>query len=128
MYFERCLLDTEHPRLWNPSDYVWQWSTPKRAEKKEQLPAFVGRHKETNTKSFAWHGQGENQLHFSGEGDWWPEENSDHRLDFQIPNSNQKVDFETLAVWLSQLPVGDIEASNEVPILSDNNGGTAFPT
>ena len=70
LYFERSLITEDKPRLFNPEDYVWHWSTPKQTKGKEQLPAFVGTHRETDIKYFAWHGLGENQLHFSGEKLW----------------------------------------------------------
>lgn len=132
MYFERLLISSENPRLFDPADYIWQWSVPKKTKGKEQLPAFVGTHRETGIKHFAWHGLGENQLHFSGERTWWLPEGDSHRIDFHAPEAGQKIDFETVAAWLSQLPLVEAKAeeeeSNVLPMLSDNNGGTALPT
>jgi hypothetical protein len=71
-YFERSLVTRESPLLFEPSDFTWKWSKPKKIRKKEQLQALHGTHKPTNKKWFAWHGLGENQLHFSGERNWWP--------------------------------------------------------
>ena len=113
MYFERPLISESSPLLFKSVDYAWQWSTPKKTRGKEQLPAFVGEHKETGIKHFAWHGLGENQLHFSGEKSWWLPEGDSHRIDFHAPSEANKVDFETIAEWLSQLPTvvarGDAE-------------------
>lgn len=69
-YFERPLAISGI--LFDPNDFEWHWSTPKTATKKEQLPAFHGRHKSMDIAMFAWHGLGENQLHFKGEHTWWP--------------------------------------------------------
>jgi len=116
MYFERLLLSAEQPVLFQPTDYHWDWSPPKRTKGKEQLPAFVGRLHETGDKHFAWHGLGENQLHFSGESSWWLPEEDGHRIDFSAPTSAQRVDFETIADWLAQLPLIEAEASSDSPI------------
>lgn len=132
MYFERSLISRENPQLFNSNDYEWQWSVPKNANKKEQLPAFVGKDRKTSIKHFAWHGRGENQLHFSGEHTWWPSKGDPHRIDFRAPDSTSKIDFETIAEWLTQLPVaeaeGETERNNALPIWNESNGGTAFPT
>ena len=72
IYFERLICTKEKPVIFNRDDYIWRWSTPKKTTKKEQLPALHGIDKKTKRKAFAWHGRGENQLHFSGEKDWWP--------------------------------------------------------
>ncbi len=127
-YFEKHLIDSKNTRLFNPNDYEWHWSTPKVTKKKEQLPAFVGTHKATNIKHFAWHGLGENQLHFSGENVWWPPIGDSHRLDFDIPSNDHKVNFEEIAEWLAQLPIDSSLETNVDPIASANNGGTALPT
>jgi hypothetical protein len=63
-YFERLLATRQNPQLFKPSDFVWKWSKPKKMKKKEQLSALHGIHKATKKKWFAWHGLGENQLHF----------------------------------------------------------------
>jgi hypothetical protein len=73
IYFERLLCGKNNPLIFNKEDYTWAWSIQKNTAKKEQLTALHGTYIKTNEKAFAWHGRGENQLHFSGEGDWWPE-------------------------------------------------------
>jgi hypothetical protein len=70
MYFERRLCTRENPQIFDPKEFVWRWSSPKRTAKKEQLTALHGTHRPTGKKWFAWHGRGENQLHFSGEHAW----------------------------------------------------------
>lgn len=72
IYYEKLLCTKANPQIFNASDYDWHWSKPKKTQKKEQLPALHGINKNTGKKDFAWHGRGENQLHFSGEKDWWP--------------------------------------------------------
>jgi hypothetical protein len=72
IYFERLISTKASPDIFNKDDFTWEWSTPKEALKKEQLPALHGTNVHTKKKAFAWHGRGENQLHFSGEKDWWP--------------------------------------------------------
>lgn len=104
LYFEKQLINQNSKHLFNPDDYEWHWTIPKNAQKKEQLTAFCGIHKVTNVKHFAWHGLGENQLHFSGENVWWPATENTKRITFNAPTNNQKVDFETIAEWLSTLP------------------------
>lgn len=91
--------------LFNSEHYTWEWSQPKQTKGKEQLSAFTAKHKETGVKHFAWHGLGENQLHFSGEKTWWLPQEDAHRIDFYVPDEASKVDFETIAEWLSQLPI-----------------------
>lgn len=82
-YFEKELCSRESPDIFNKKDFSWKWSTPKKTIKKEQLPALHGTYKPTSDKWFAWHGLGENQLHFSGERAWWPSTN--HKIDFPFP-------------------------------------------
>ena len=69
-YLERPLVDGNNRTLFEPTDYTWKWSKPKRTKAKEQLRALHGFRGQD--KWFAWHGRGENQLHFSGEKNWWP--------------------------------------------------------
>lgn len=69
-YFERVLCTKEEPNIFNKNDFIWNWSTPKKTIKKEQLPALHAINIHTKEKWFAWHGLGENQLHFSGEKVW----------------------------------------------------------
>lgn len=80
MYFERDL--SIDGLLFNPADFMWVWSETKKATRKEQLSAFHGIHKATGQAWFAWHGLGENQLHFKGERHWWPSSRSETRRDF----------------------------------------------
>jgi hypothetical protein len=103
VYFERELVTTSEPQLFNPHDFVWKWSNPKVTKKKEQLPALHGTHKATGKKWWAWHGQGENQLHFSGERAWWPEEGAAHRISIAIPHEEEKIDFEAWVKWVSSI-------------------------
>lgn len=71
-YFERALCTRQNPSIFNPDEFTWNWSAPKKTRAKEQLSALHG-YGPGGTKDFAWHGKGENQLHFSGESSWWPE-------------------------------------------------------
>jgi|AOMQ01.1.fsa_nt_gi hypothetical protein len=74
IYYERLLIDRiNNINIFDKNNYDWHWSVPKIASKKEQLQALHGTDNTTGKKAFAWHGRGENQLHFSGERDWWPE-------------------------------------------------------
>lgn len=105
MYYERLLIGSINQTLFNPADYIWKWSKQKEVVKKEQLSSLFGIHKATGKKHFAWHGLGENQLHFSGEKIWWPPPSDPHRLDFKAPEIAEKVNFKILAEWLAQLKV-----------------------
>ena len=67
--------------LFDTRDFTWSWSKARHA-KKEQLPAFHGVHSNSGKPWFAWHGRGENQLHFKGETAWWPSGDSPDRRDF----------------------------------------------
>lgn len=102
-YFERTLITAESPILFHSAEYRWLWSEPKVTTKKEQLPALHGTHIATGIKHFAWHGQGENQLHFTGERTWWPEASYPHSKEFPAPTEEEKVSLETLAEWLATL-------------------------
>lgn len=84
-YFEKIICTKNSPKIFNESDFEWKWSIPKKTKKKEQLPALHGTHKLRNKKWFAWHGLGENQLHFSGEKAWWPTGNK-NKVDFNFPD------------------------------------------
>lgn len=86
-YYERLLCTRDDPKIFYEDEFDWQWSTPKITTKKEQLPALHGYHKPSQTKWFAWHGLGENQLHFSGEKQWWPSADSMHKIDFSFPEN-----------------------------------------
>jgi hypothetical protein len=91
-YFERMLHDKTTPILFHPEDFEWRWSTRKEVKKKEQLQALHGIHKATGKKWWAWHGLGENQLHFSGETTWWPAQDSQHARVFQFPMTKLSIE------------------------------------
>ena len=94
-YFERPLCTRADPRVFRKEEFSWRWSTPKKVRKKEQLRSFIGTKKDTSEKWFAWHGLGENQLHFSGERAWWPE----RMHSFELPRANTRLSWqETLAI------------------------------
>lgn len=93
-YFERKLCDRNFPLIFNPEDYYWEWSKPKKTDKKEQLPSFKGIDKRTGIKVWAWHGLGENQLHFSAEKMWWPPKGHINRIDFNMPLDTNKFSLE----------------------------------
>ena len=101
-YFERLLRSRDGPDIFDPADFTWQWSTPKKTEKKEQLSALHGIHRATHKDWWAWHGLGENQLHFKGEPTWWPHDDQ-HRLSFQLPSDKERLSFEQLIALLSSL-------------------------
>jgi hypothetical protein len=92
-YYERQLCTDKKPVMFEPDDFTWQWSEPKKSGKKEQLPAFHGTHIQTQKKWWAWHGLGENQLHFSGEKYWWPAKGAPTRIDFSLPNETERFDL-----------------------------------
>lgn len=100
-YFERLLCSTTDTDIFNPADYSWQWSTAARKGKKEQLPALHGINRSSGKRSWAWHGLGENQLHFTGESDWWPAEDDTHRIDFGLPRDSAKLSLEQLMALLA---------------------------
>jgi hypothetical protein len=102
-YFERKLCDRENPKIFEPEDFEWNWSKPKKTVKKEQLSALHGRHKQTGEKWWAWHGLGENQLHFSGDSGWWPAEDSPHAICFKLPADEEKISFDRLTDILEAL-------------------------
>ncbi|MGP9833374.1 hypothetical protein [Marinobacter sp. NSM] len=93
-YYERLLCTADDPRVFFEDDFTWHWSTPKKTKKgsKEQLPALHGTHVKTGKKWFAWHGLGENQLHFSGESEWWPKATDDHHVVFRFPETRLSQD------------------------------------
>lgn len=98
IYFEKLLCTKNQPILFQPDEFKWYWSIPKQSTKKEQLPALHGIHIPSNNKWFAWHGLGENQLHFNGEKTWW-ENNSHNKIIFPFPKNRltQKEFFNLLA-------------------------------
>lgn len=91
-YFERELVTRARPILFDPDEFEWHWTAQRLGLKKEQLSAFHGIHRPTNTKWWAWHGRGENQLHFSGEGAWWPRPQDPHAITFQLPEHRFSLD------------------------------------
>ena len=83
-YFERLLCSVDQPNIFNKDELKWNWSVPKKTTKKELLPALHGLHIPSGKKWFAWHGLGENQLHFSGEKAWWPC-SGESNINFRFP-------------------------------------------
>jgi hypothetical protein len=112
IYFEKLLCTRDKQLIFNKEDYTWKWSIQKATTKKEQLTALHGINTKTNKKVFAWHGRGENQLHFSGEAEWWPEIDTPtkfgelkfskdfHAIKFKL--SSVKVDWEELTKFLNK--------------------------
>ena len=94
-YFERAIASKDNPRVFKPKDFIWQWSRPKRTIKKEQLPALHGIEKKSGNKCFAWHGRGENQLHFSGESLWWPTDD-EHACTFGFPKQDERLSWDNI--------------------------------
>lgn len=103
VYFERLLCARSAPRIFNPGDFVWRWSPPKKTIKKEQLPALHGFYRPTGRKWWAWHGRGENQLHFSGDSDWWPTPADPHAVTFSFPTAADRIGLEKFIDLLAQL-------------------------
>ena len=96
-YFEKTLVEQGNRILFNPAEFTWAWSEPKRTKTKEQLPALHGFRDED--KWFAWHGRGENQLHFSGEKNWWPNVDSE-AISATRPKYGQQRTWPELIDWL----------------------------
>ena len=111
-YFERPLCSQDRPDPFDPSEFTWSWSTPKKSVKKEQLPALHGINRSTGKKWWAWHGLGENQLHFSGESAWWPREGDPHAFSFQLPADEDKLSFNQFM---------DLFSSLDAQLLSNRN-------
>ena len=91
-YFERELVTRANPTLFDPDEFQWNWSEQRVGLKKEQLSAFHGMHLPTMKKWWAWHGRGENQLHFPGESTWWPEPQAQHTIRFRLPENRFALD------------------------------------
>ena len=104
-YFEKELCTRDNPIIFEPQAFVWHWMQPKqiKSTSKEQLSSLHGIHKATGAKWFAWHGLGEDQLHFSGESAWWPAANSPHAITFDWPAASQKLTLERFIAMLSRL-------------------------
>lgn len=99
-YFERQLCSRSQPDIFDTSDFEWRWSTQKITSGKEQLRSLHGIHKPTKKKWWAWHGLGENQLHFSGERCWWPPAGDPHAITFRFPTEAEKISFDRLVDML----------------------------
>lgn len=94
LYFEKELATREAPVVFHPGDFRWRWSAPKRTAKKEQLSALHGTHIPSKKKWWAWHGLGENQLHFTGEATWWPSPRDETALAFKLPGVTDRMTME----------------------------------
>lgn len=96
LFYQRRLCTRSNPTLFDKRDYTWQWSTPKQSKtgRKEQLQALHGIDRE-GRKCWAWHGLGENQLHFAGERLWWPATSNDgeSHLWFCMPDHTHRMDW-----------------------------------
>ena len=101
-YFERILCTRAAPTVFSAENFEWGWSKPKVTKKKEQLPALHGIHKPSGEKWWAWHGLGENQLHFSGEKVWWPAVGAPNSLTFHLPSDEQKMSLEEFLVLIEK--------------------------
>lgn len=97
------LCSDQQPDIFNPADFVWQWSTKREGGRKEQLSALHGFHRATGQRWWAWHGHGENQLHFTGERAWWPDAQDPHAMSFRFPAEDDKVSLEKLTELLEEL-------------------------
>lgn len=96
-------VDTSLCSAFSPSDFFWKWSIQKTTKKKEQLSALHGFKRDTGKKWWAWHGQGENQLHFSGESEWWPQLDKEHSVSFRFPNPKERMSLEDFMALLSRV-------------------------
>jgi len=103
LYFEKSLCSAISPKIFEESDFVWNWSNQKITSGKEQLQSLHGFNRHTGRRWWAWHGLGENQLHFTGERAWWPESSGNQVLKFKMPESDEKISFEALAGLLDTL-------------------------
>ena len=101
-YFERLLCTKEAPHIFQPSDFEWAWSKQKSVRRKEQLPALHGFHKATGERWWAWHGLGENQLHFTGERAWWDTMASPHAFSFQLPTQADRLSVQSFLEMLAR--------------------------
>jgi hypothetical protein len=103
LYFEKLLCTKDKPFVFNKDDFYWNWSAQKHTIRKEQLSALHGFHKMTNEKWFAWHGLGENQLHFSGEKNWWPEKTNQHHIKFSFPKADERLSQDQFMALLQDI-------------------------
>lgn len=102
VYFEKLLCTKDKPQLFDPAQFSWKWSKQKITKKKEQLQALHGTHRRNGKKWWAWHGLGENQLHFSGEGEWWPSKDGAHSVAFMLPSESEKLTIEAFLALLDK--------------------------
>ena len=94
-YYEKSLCTRKMPNIFEPEDFTWTWSKQKVTKTKEQLSALHGVHIPSGKKWFAWHGLGENQLHFSGEKYWWPSEDKRIKsITFKLPTEAERLSLE----------------------------------
>jgi len=91
-YFETELISKKQDVLFNPAEFSWNWSVKRAAGKKEQLQALHGHHLPSKERWWAWHGLGENQLHFTGERTWWPKKEDGHSITFSLPTDQLTLD------------------------------------
>jgi hypothetical protein len=103
LYFEKLLCTKDNPIIFNKNDFYWKWSIQKNTIRKEQLPALHGFHKTTNKKWFAWHGLGENQFHFSGEKNWWPNKNDQYHIKFLFPKVDERLSQDQFMALLQSI-------------------------
>ncbi|MDR2685210.1 MAG: hypothetical protein LBB23_00355 [Rickettsiales bacterium] len=67
------------------------------------MQALHGTDTKTGKKVWAWHGLGEDQLHFCGEKDWWITQGSDCPFaNLKMPDSDEKIDTETFLSCLDK--------------------------
>tara|TARA_B100000963_G_C22601003_1_gene660224 strand:+ start:113 stop:820 length:708 start_codon:yes stop_codon:yes gene_type:complete len=90
-YFEREIATKKNPNIFDNKEFFWKWSKPKKTATKEQLPSLMGFRKSDNLKFWAWHGHGENQLHFSGEKIWWDDPKNIINIKLSPPD---RIDFD----------------------------------
>lgn len=90
-YYEKQLCSIKDPIIFRKEDFFWSWSKPNNQKGKKSL-TFIGYNKITGLKSFSWYGMGENQLHFNGEKDWWPNKSSNNVIKFKFPKKHS-MDF-----------------------------------
>ena len=95
-YFEKSLCDENNMEIFNKADFTWKWSPQREMKLKEQLPALHGFNKHTGDRWWAWHGLGENQLHFTGEKHWWPSHDANHTFTFSFPRDDEKFSWDEL--------------------------------
>ncbi len=95
LYFEREIISQSDPYVFDPASFRWEWSQLTGSTAKEMLPALHGIDERTGEKWFKAHILGENQLHFSGERNWWPHDNEElPSTTITIPARGEMMDFE----------------------------------